>query len=427
MKPDGQKEPRRSLLRDTAATTLGMGLRTLAQASTFVIVARALGAESYGAYVAILAIASALSHLSGLGSHIQLVRTVAHDPSSFNRAWGLALAVLGLGIAPAFIGYLAIMYLVVPVSASWYPIILIGVAELVFWPLARICAHAYQGLERMNRFAVLTLLPAATRLVAALALLLIPALQSSTDLLLCWAALYAAASLLAAALALVLLSAELPLPTFKSSYSILDWMRQGTPFALWGFGEKFYLDLDKVMLARMASLQSAGFYGAAHRIVDLLFLPVYALLSSASARLFRAGSESTESAILVCRELTPKLIAYTVAATLMLILSAPLVPAILGNSFEPAVDVLYWLAWLPLLALPRILVQAVLNATGQQQRAVSAMALAATLNFLLNLWLIPLWDWRGAVLATYLAEATMGLTMLLFLKTRTRSNQHPPT
>jgi O-antigen/teichoic acid export membrane protein len=33
------------------------------------------------------------------------------------------------------------------------------------------------------------------------------------------------------------------------------------------------------------------------------------------------------------------------------------------------------------------------------------------LNIALNLWLIPIWSWRGAVTATYAAEMTMALAM----------------
>ncbi len=48
------------LAKSTFAMTAGMGLRTLAQAAVFLIVARVLGVADYGAYSAVLALAITL-------------------------------------------------------------------------------------------------------------------------------------------------------------------------------------------------------------------------------------------------------------------------------------------------------------------------------------------------------------------------------
>jgi len=62
------------LARDTVILTTGLGLRALAQGLVFVIVARVLGSQGYGAFSAALAIAGVWVHFCGLGGHVILMK-----------------------------------------------------------------------------------------------------------------------------------------------------------------------------------------------------------------------------------------------------------------------------------------------------------------------------------------------------------------
>ena len=67
------------LAKGTLAMTAGMGLRTLAQAVVFLIVARVLGVADYGAYAAVLALSTVFGCFSGWGTQTLMVRDVSRN------------------------------------------------------------------------------------------------------------------------------------------------------------------------------------------------------------------------------------------------------------------------------------------------------------------------------------------------------------
>ena len=94
-----------------------------------------------------------------------------------------------------------------------------------------------------------------------------------------------------------------------------------------------------------------------------------------------------------------------------LYLCAGIMPLLLGATYVDAVPALQWLAWLPVVSLPRLLLQALLIGGDRQNYTVNILAGGGIFNIALNMWLIPLWSWRGAVIATYAAEIAMALLM----------------
>ena len=53
--------------------------------------------------------------------------------------------------------------------------------------------------------------------------------------------------------------------------------------------QNIYNDIDKTMLARMATLDAVGIYAAAYRLIDVAFIPVRSLLYAGYTDFFRAG------------------------------------------------------------------------------------------------------------------------------------------
>ena len=62
-----QKLKASRLARDTSHLAIGQGLRLVIQTAYLVLIARSLGPEEYGAFVAVVALAAILSPFSGLG------------------------------------------------------------------------------------------------------------------------------------------------------------------------------------------------------------------------------------------------------------------------------------------------------------------------------------------------------------------------
>ncbi len=407
------------LAHSTFAATAGLSLRALLQIVLFLTLTRTLGVQGYGAFVAVLAIATFFSPLIGSGAGTLLLRNTARRPNEFTRYFGRTLLLAGLTAAPLVSAALILSVLILPRNVAGLAIVAIVISELLFTPFVEIAAKAYQAFERMGRMAVLQVGLIGGRLVA-LGLLIMLVADVGIEY---WAVAYACASALTAAFALALVSRELGWPHFalRGTYRAF---REGKFFALVQATARVHAEADKAMLARLDSLSTTGLYSAAHRVIDLIMLPALALLSSAFTRLSRAGSEGVSSAARLALRLAPVPIGYALTCGLLIYFMADVVSSLLGAGFSESADVLRWFAVLPVVALLRSGTVTVAGVSGQQRLSAAAMLVGAIVNIGLNLWLIPLYSWQGAVVATYAAEVViLVLLVSLLLRVPTVSSQ----
>ena len=395
------------LARDTVVTTVGFGLRTVAQAIVFLIVTRTLGIAGYGGFVAVLALAGILSNFVGLGVPVLLVRDLSRQQMEFSLAWGRTLAAVLLS-APLFFGlFLLLTWLLISPNVSVGAIILIGVSDLVLAPITMSVVAAYRGVERMARATRLILIPIVFRFVMAVVFLGIAQYVQGDQLLFVWAGLYCLAAFVAAGYALYLVSRDLGLPQWPNWFFLPSGIREGVIFSLSGSAFRLYVDIDKTMLARMTTLEITGAYSAAYRLVELVTLPVNALLSCAQPRFFRQGLAGVENIFAYAMRMLPVPLAYVVGASSLIYVFAGGLPLLLGEGYVSAVEPLRWLAWLPVLVLFRAIIQIALVGCDRQRYVMWIMIVGAGVNFILNLWLIPEWTWKGAVFSSYFSELVM--------------------
>ena len=149
---------------------LGQGISLLIQAVYFVIIARSLGAQQYGAFVAATAFTQILSPFVGFGRIDLLIKNVARDGD-----------ISGLPGQPAVYDILPRDW---PRSDSSSPlpdwccrplipllvIVLVSLAELIFNRLIDSSAVAFQAIDRLDVTAQLRIWPTLARLVGIVAL-----------------------------------------------------------------------------------------------------------------------------------------------------------------------------------------------------------------------------------------------------------------
>src|ERR1700685_1982071 len=78
----------RGLLRDTTHLSIGQGFRLVIQAAYFVLIARSLGPDAYGAFVTVVAIAALLGPFSGLGTPNLFIKNVRSGKRDAAICWG---------------------------------------------------------------------------------------------------------------------------------------------------------------------------------------------------------------------------------------------------------------------------------------------------------------------------------------------------
>jgi O-antigen/teichoic acid export membrane protein len=394
------------LFRDMLWVAMGQVLRIGVQAVYFVLIARALGARDYGAYAGVLAIVAIAAPFASLGTGSLLIKHVSRDRRQFPVLWGTALVttlctgLLLLGLV------LGVARFVLPASIPLQLVLVIGAADLIFVRLVDIGAQSYQAHDRLSRTAVLQLLLSPLRLGAAVILIAMTPAPTALQ----WGWVYLASAAVGGGIAVILVSHELGRPEFHLRHLGTEW-REGTFFAITLSAQSATNDIDKVMLARLASLEAAGVYAAAYRLVDVAFLPVGALLVAAYSRFFQHGVRGMRATASYGRRLLGVGAAYGLFAAAGLYFVAPGLPALLGQEYEQAVGAVRLLAVLPLLKAIHYFGADALTGAGYQGLRTLVLVVVAALNVLLNLWLIPLYSWRGAALATVLADGLLALAI----------------
>lgn len=398
----------------TAALTVGLGMRTVGQGLMFVVVARALGVDDYGAYAATMAAAGTLGCFTGLGTATTLIRQVARDKASFGHAWWRSIACVACTAPPLLAVYFVLARLVLPPGVAGSVVLLIGIAEIVFAPVAQLAASAYQGHDRIARSSRLIIAPVVPRFVGALALIPLVRLLAPHQHLIAWSILYALASLLTAIYVLGMVRHDLGPMVRPRRPALGAALFQGAPFAVGGAALRVYADIDKTMLARMTSLSSAGSYAAAYRIIDLAMVPVMSLLTAVLPRFFRHGEVTAQSVAYTARiAIWP--LAYVLACAAALYVCSDLLAWLLGRSYQAAAQSVRWLALVPLVAMPRLFFQHVLIGADRHRAAVVTLTTGAVFNIVANFLVIPAYGWRGATIATYASELLMTAIMSIFL------------
>jgi len=401
-----------TLAKGTLAMTAGMGLRTLIQTAVFLVIARVLKVSDYGIYSALLALAGTFSNFVGMGMQTVMVREISRDPKIFPTVWGETLFAILLSMPLLWIGYVAMAFAIVP-SISIEIVMFVGLAELTFTPIVAAALSAYQGYERIGRASRLFLTPVVPRFIGALLLVALAPVTSSENRLAMWGMIYAVASLIGAIYAWRLLRKDLGIAKRPVFSILLKKIPEGLSFSFGNVANRVYVDIDKTILANLSTLEITGIYSAGYRVVDFATVPVLSFLLAALPRFFRESKMGMGHTLHYMWKILPMPFIFTVLSSFFLYSFASFLPMLIGVEYVSTVSVLQWLAWLPIVSLPRLFLQTLLSATGQQMYVTIILLLGAGGNVFLNLYWIPTFGWQGAALATYAAEGLMAFLMLL--------------
>jgi O-antigen/teichoic acid export membrane protein len=407
-----------ALARNTMWMILGQGVRILVQFAYFVLIARILHREGYGAFSGAVALVAVLAPFAGWGSGNLLVKNVARDPSSFPRYWGRALAVHALSAGALTLLALLLGRLVLPASVPLTIVLWVAVADLFFTRVLDTCYLAFQSVQRLSRTAVLGVLFALARLASVLVLVRV---QDAPGLA-AWALFYLYATVAAAAVGAVWVSFELGMPRWDTR----GWrgeFGEGFYFASSLSAQRIYMDSDKALLTRLGSLEAAGIYTAGARIVEVAFIPVYSLLAAAYARFFTSGQRGVHGTLALSKKLLPYALAYSAAAGAGLYLLAPLLPRLIGAEFAESVEAMRWLAVVPLLMTLHRFAAEALTGAGWQARRTHIEFGAAGLNVLLNIAVVPYYSWRGTAVITIVTEVLLVIALSLALRRIARGSR----
>lgn len=389
----------KSLVKNSLWELLAKAINVACQAAYFTIIVRVLGAENYGAFVGITALAALIFPFANLGSGDILIQQVARDKKVFASYWGNALIIiLVTSLLLTLITYF-FSPLIFPNITNLPAILSILLADLTGLAMFIVSAKAFMSQNLLKNSSLLQIISTVTKLLAAI--LLTTFEQPS---LLKWSYLYLLSTLITAVISFIWVSKTLGFPK-AAPQTIPTMVNEGIYFAI---GESAYnvnSDIDKTMLASMATLEATGIYGAAYRLIQVSSIPIYAVLSASYLKFFQEGTKGIEGCLNLTKRLLPFIAIYGVCSLVGLIFFAPWVTYILGDEYQNAIATVRWLAPMPIIGSIQLLLADTLTGAGFQKTRSAIQVTTALGNVGLNFWLIPLYSWKGAVWATLSSDS----------------------
>jgi O-antigen/teichoic acid export membrane protein len=395
-----------TLARNTGWMFLGQGLRLLIQAAYFVIIARSLGVQQYGAFAAVTAMVAIFSPFVGLGCGNLIIKNVSRNRELLDECFGngmlvtLATGLLGIGFV------IGICRWVLPASIPVLVILMVAVADLVCYRTIILVASTFQSVERLDKTAQFNVLISGARFLGIAATVLV--VHHPTAEL--WSIVYTATS--AAATVISLLSVRGLVRSVKvAPLRIQKELLEGLYFSGGMSATSIYNDVDKTMLARLSTLGANGIYSAAYRLIDVSFIPVSSVIYAAYPGYFRHGDGKVQATYEYAMRLLPRPIGYSLFAFVCLFVGAPFIPKILGAEYLRTVEAVRWLAILPLFKTIHYFFADALSGAGFQGLRMCLQIVVAVFNILVNLWIIPAYSWRGAAWSSLASDGLLAVLM----------------
>ena len=391
---------RKDLARDTLWMLIAKVFRVFMQAGSFIILARALGAENYGSFISVTALGTLAFPFVGLGSDHILIKYVSTDKNLFSLYWGNTLVTLFVSGACFTTVLLLLSPMIFASNISLLSIFLILIANLIFLSLSEASIKALMSVYRVKKAAQLGILGIGIKLIAAFSLAtLFP--QPTVDT---WAALFLISSAIAGGISVFTVNKLIgyPKPVLSKLKPIV---KEGIYFSISGSANNINSNLDKTMLASMSTLTAAGIYGSAYRFIQVGNILLLSIFGASYTRFFKHGASGIRSSFGFAKRLLPVLGLYGVVSLLGYLIFASFLPTILGEEYRNAIEALRWLAPLPAIAAFQHLAANTLMGAGHQKARSAVQVASALLNIGLNLWLIPLYSWKGAAWATLISDS----------------------
>ncbi len=419
-------------------------LVALFQGIQFILIARALGAYDFGRMAGMLAMTAVLLPFSGLGAEnvivIRLARGTGNVQVYFGNALLLALVSGLLLVLLATFWGLTFLSSVTTMSL----LLVFGISEIIVTKFIDIAAHVFFGFDRHVYSGLFYSLHGFFRMLFAsvfFALLyhnadLLHRLQLfnsfvnfPADHLELWAWFHLAAGLTTLAFVLFITIRQIGWPTFDLMLALRE-LRIGVFYSIGLSSKSVYINIDKTILARYVSPEVNGAYTAAFRLIYMAYTPIQAVLSAASARFFRDGANGVGPTFQMATRIVIYGSVYCLVFAMLVFIGAPLIPYILGDGYALSIDILRWLALLPLILMLQDTYSDALTGADRQMVRSFFQVIVALMCFVVNMVLVPKFSWMGAVAATYLSQivlAVLVIGLIVLLLRRERANERLKT
>jgi len=378
-------------------------------------VVRYLGPERFGLLSYSIAFAALFATFATLGLDGIVIRELVRKPDDYREILGSALVLRLVGGISALL--CCIVFFVVLRKSDSQGVMLIAIiaAGMVFQAFD-VIDFWFQS-QMQSRYTVLAK-NSAFLVAAGMKIGLI--LAHASLLLFAWAAL----------LEIILGAIGMLLFYNKSGFRMHEWrntfarcrcmLSDSWPMILSGLSIAIYMKIDQIMLGDMAGNGAVGIYTSATKLSEIWYMIPMIIVSSVFPTIVKSKVQDEQ---LYLRRITRL---FSLMAGVSLLIAIPMslcsswvVTALYGNAYQAAGPVLAVHIWASLFVFYGV-AQGPWDLTENLTRlAMVRIVTGATVNILLNLWLIPMYGPIGAAVATVASQALAAVFLnLLHEKTR---------
>lgn len=397
---------------------LGNLCRLVMQAAYFLLIARNLGVRQYGGFVAITSATALLYPFVANGCGRTMIRSIARDPAGTRAYFGKALATTA--VMGAVLGLIALGLAIVAFGKLLLlsTIVTIVISDFVVFRFTELAAYMFQAHDDLRFTSAIAVGTTAMRLLGIIAVVVLhrPSLAA-------YSLSYLVTSAIASVISLWIAIARFGVPQLSLPSSWQE-AKDNLLFSTGVVAETVYNDIDKSMLGRLGSLESAGIYAAAARLIEVAFVPVRSLLAATYSSFFRAGRTGLASSLQFCRRYLLISVIYGVAAALTMFAAAPMIPRILGSEFTLSASAVRWMAAVLVIRATHSIAADVLVGADYQGTRTAVQSIVAVFNVIINIPLIRNYSWRGAAWSTVASETLLAALLwgaVIFLLRRQRT------
>ena len=385
-----------------------------------VILARTLGPASYGIYAYVFALISLLAIPAQLGLPSLVLRETAkaHATEQWSMMRGLwRWATLAVGLISVLLALLVLLigsFMFERFTSVQLATFAFGLMLIPLIAMGNLRGAALRGLRRvvLGQLPELVLRPGILILLLIVAMYLTPTRLSPSNAM----GLHAVAAALSFAIGAIMLWRVRPrelVATPRPEYAMHAWLAAAWPLALVSGMQLINQNTDIIMLGLFCSAEEVGIYKVVVTGASLVVFGLQAITMAIAPHFARLHAQGD-------RERLQRLV--TLSARVVLISSLPVVLVLVffgdvvlayvfGKEYISGQIPLAILAFGQLVNAAMGSVGVLLTMTGNERDAARGVAIAAIVNVILNLILIPLLGMTGAALSGAITLTVWNLVM----------------
>jgi len=392
--------PRQTLTKNIFWLSFGQVGSRFIRAIIIIYAARALGATEYGVFAYVLGLAGFFTVFSDMGINSLLMRDVASHPEEKSKYFAASfwIKIILLSIASLLLVFVAPYFSKIGIAISLFSLVAL---MAVFDGLGEFFSSFLRGVEKMELEAFIIVAENIALVIAGFALLALS--PNAKSLIMSYIVSLGLGAILAA---FFIRKQFLNIFRYFDINLIKKIINSAWPIAFSSILGIFMINTDVVMLGWLRTAQEIGYYSIGQRFVPLLLTLPNIFATAIFPILSRFAAQKEQQKEKNLNEKSMALIFMIVLPLIFggIILAAPIIKLIFGQSYLPAVPAFRILITSLIWIFPNVFLTNLVLVHNYQKKIVKYLVLSSLGNIIINLFLIPLWGIIGAAVATFISQ-----------------------